>query len=620
MHSEASNPQYPLALPAGTLLADRYRLVRPIGESSAFAITYLADDQADGATAVLKEFFPRSLVGRDVDGSSVRPHSQEDERAFVRALRRFVNEGALLADISHPHLVHATGLVEAHGTAYLVMAHHQGQPLTEYVQRAGGRLPPAKAGMVVQSLLSALEPLHAESIVHRGIAPPSVFMLASGRPILLGFAARRHVAGQSTDLVPGFAAFEQYGTRDVGPWTDVYGAAALLYYLLTGSAPPSALERAAGEALVSPGTIVSEVAPTLGMVVLRGLALLPQQRPHAASEFRRQLETALNDSGGGTSRAGSFTPDDLTMLNASSAEADVRGNALKLAAGGIVVPNEESGTARLLRRVAAAAARLRRSAPPDRGAPPLLEFDEPERAVRPRRMPVPPVDAAPADAAPAGPPHDATRRADDIIADAAATAPIPAPPAPTRSESNPPESELVQPARARAGRPKWARREPTRSEPTLAQRQEPRTEERAPAAAAPSVLESASAPPAPTARPSTSEEADLATQLGLSTEYFETAPRPTRRRVLLSAAAALVLVAGTASALLVWARGVQRGHLQLHRPVARPRHRRLSRRVRCCRAKRAATRRGLHILPRALPTRCCRPCSAGRPPPERVRR
>src|SRR5439155_22797399 len=65
VHSEASNPHYPLALPAGTLLADRYRLLRPIGESSAFAITYLADDQADGATAVLKEFFPRSLVRRD---------------------------------------------------------------------------------------------------------------------------------------------------------------------------------------------------------------------------------------------------------------------------------------------------------------------------------------------------------------------------------------------------------------------------------------------------------------------------------------------------------------------------------------------------------------------------
>ena len=545
MHSEASNPHYPLALPAGTLLADRYRLLRPIGESSAFAITYLADDQADGATAVLKEFFPRSLVGRDVDGSSVRPHSQEDERAFVRALRRFVHEGALLADISHPHLVRATRLVEAHGTAYLVMAHHQGQPLTEYVHRAGGRLAPAQAGMVVESILSALEPLHAESIVHRGIAPQSVCMLAGGRPIVFGFAARRHVAGQSTDLVPGFAAFEQYGTRDVGPWTDVYGAAALLYYLLTGSAPPSALERAAGEALVSPGTIVSDVAPMLGMVVLRGLALLPQQRPHAASEFRRQLETALNDSGGGPARAGSagFTADGSEMLDGASAEADARSNALKFAPGGIVVPNEESGTARLLRRFADAAARLRRSPSPDRVAAPLMEFDLPEPAVRPRRVPMsPPVDAAGAEA-----PHDSGRR-DDVTADSTSEEQAATSPAPTRSDPNPMESEPAP--RPRAARAKWARGEATRSEPTFAQRRAPPVEERAGTPPAASAIEMTSAAqPAPAAP--TSDETDLATRLGLSTEDFAPTPRPTRRRVLLSAAAGLVLVAGTTAALLV---------------------------------------------------------------------
>src|SRR5262249_46643226 len=153
--------------------------------SSAFAVTYLAQDEATGDSAVVKEFFPRSLIGRDADGVAVRPHSPEDERDFARALRRFVHEGALLSEVNHAHLVRARQLVEANGTAYLVMDVCEGQSLEEYVKAAGGRLPPAHAATMVRNILSALEPLHAESIIHRDLSPHSVPLLADGRPVLL---------------------------------------------------------------------------------------------------------------------------------------------------------------------------------------------------------------------------------------------------------------------------------------------------------------------------------------------------------------------------------------------------------------------------------------------------
>ena len=378
MSNEVKANPYTLALPPGVLLAERYRLVRQLGGSSAFAITYFAEDTATGGPAVVKEFFPRAFVGRGPDGSSVRPHSPEDERDFVRALRRFIHEGASLAEIAHPHLVRARRLLEANGTAYLMMDWQQATPLVDVVRGAGGHLAAADAGTMVQRLLSALEPLHADGIIHRDISPLSVHVLRDGHPVLLGFTARRHVTSQASDLAAGFAAFEQYGTREVGPWTDVYAMAAMLYFLMTGNAPPSALERATGDALAS--TVLPDVPPSVTLAVMRGLALLPQKRPHSASEFRRQLESAFAETTGLAAgrNANAKQPFDVASLvaEATAADAGARGSTLKLGAGGIVLPHEEGGAARLLRTLGDFTARFRRSTDRDD-----LAADVPSREV-----------------------------------------------------------------------------------------------------------------------------------------------------------------------------------------------------------------------------------------------
>lgn len=364
MSTEAADTPHTLALPPRSVLADRFRLQRPLQGGSPYAITYRAEDLTRGEPVIVKEFFPRSLVSRAGDGVAVRPHSPEDERHFVRALRRFEIEGAVLAEVAHPHIVRARGLVDANGTAYLVMDQHRSQPLAEYVQANGGRLAPAQAGRLIQHLLTALEPLHAESIIHRDLSPRSVHVHGDGAVLLLEFSARRHLPLHGTDLAAGFAAFEQYGMRDIGPWTDVYAVSALLYYLLTGATPPSALDRAAGEALASPTALVPNLSPALARLVLRGLALLPQQRPHAASELRRQLETALGEgvlSGGRSAQPGSPFDSLGAFADVAMPDADDRTTSLKLAAGGIVLPGESGDGSGLLRRLGSAASRFRRT-------------------------------------------------------------------------------------------------------------------------------------------------------------------------------------------------------------------------------------------------------------------
>jgi len=362
----AQEPQHALSLRPGALLVDRFRVVRSGRGASPFAFSYHAEDLLNGDTVVIKEFFPRSLVSRAADGLTVRAHSADCERDYLRALHRFALEGAVLAEISHPHLVRVRSVVDANGTVYLVMDRHETRSLAEFVQAAQGRLAPSDATRIVQQVLSALELLHAESIIHRDLSPKTVHVADGGAALLLEFSARRHLPVHATDLSAGFAAFEQYGTKDIGPWTDVYAASALLYYLLTGTTPPSALERASGEAVVSPLMAVPGLAPGLGGLVMRGMALLPQQRPHAVSELRRQLENALSDGRSSAPRSAysAATSSEPSRIDeAAGHQSEHENGVLRLAAGGIVVPSEERSPIKLLRMLRDAAARFGGNAP-----------------------------------------------------------------------------------------------------------------------------------------------------------------------------------------------------------------------------------------------------------------
>ena len=523
MNADALESQHALALRPGVLLADRFRLVRLIRGTSSFAFSYQADDLTTGDTVIIKEFFPRSLVSRGADGSAVKPHSPECERDFLRALHRFALEGAVLAESSHPNLVRVRAVVDANGTVYLVMDRYEAQPLAEYLRGAGGRIASGDAGRLAHQLLAALQVLHSESIIHRDLSPRSVHVGTDGAAILLEFSARRHLPLHASDLAPGFAAFEQYGMREIGPWTDVYAVSALLYYMLTGDAPPSALERAAGESVPSPIASVPGVIPGLARLAVKGMALLPQQRPHAVSELRRQLDSALVEANATQARnisnalAAELAADSASGVNDGLGD-DERTSPLRLAAGGIVVPGVER-SAWLLRKLGSVASRLRRTVAPN-AIPDPEPFEEPEPELRYAPPPSAPQPSAPTKAAPPQ-------------ASAPARQPEPAPTPIRQAEPVAKPLRQAEPLVRTAPAQTIERPSPIAPSPTFAPVAVP---ERA----------------TPIAAKEPSRQFDLVTELALASDEMQTKSERdnTRRRYSLAAAAALVLVVGGALVLL----------------------------------------------------------------------
>ncbi|MBL8332254.1 MAG: protein kinase, partial [Rubrivivax sp.] len=282
-------------LPAGTLLRD-YRIERVIGEGG-FGIVYLAEDAALGRRVAIKEYLPAAMASRAADGRSVVLKGDHFSEPFTAGMRSFVNEARLLVRFDHPALVKVHQFWEDAGTAYMVMPYVEGPTLRQTLNALGR--PPTEAELMawLLPLLDALGVLHADHVFHRDIAPDNILLTATG-PMLLDFGAARRVIGDLTHaltavLKPGYAPIEQYGEMpelEQGAWTDIFALASVLYVAMSGTRPPSAVERIFNDRLVPLSQVAAgRYPPAMLAAIDRAMAVRPEQRPQTVQEFSREL-------------------------------------------------------------------------------------------------------------------------------------------------------------------------------------------------------------------------------------------------------------------------------------------------------------------------------------------
>ncbi|MEM6328156.1 MAG: hypothetical protein AAF791_13665, partial [Bacteroidota bacterium] len=85
--------------------------------------------------------------------------------------------------------------------------------------------------------------------------------------------------------------FEQYSRKGhQGPWTDVYATAAMLYRMVTGSKPPEATDRIAGEPLPPPHLSNPALPPAFSAAISTALAVQPKDRPQSIDALRTALK------------------------------------------------------------------------------------------------------------------------------------------------------------------------------------------------------------------------------------------------------------------------------------------------------------------------------------------
>jgi hypothetical protein len=219
--------------------------------------------------------------------------------------KRFEREAEALARIRHPHVVAVHDSGQDRGTPYLVLDLVEGESLRRRLRRAGP-LPPAEAATVAAKVARALQHAHDQGVLHRDVKPDNVLLDADGEPRLTDFGLARWLEPDERTQVsvsgvvmgtPGYLPPEQArGQRDrIDARSDVFGAGALLYALLSGEPPfpastvfevLSVLERPAADVR----TLRPEVPGALADVVSRALALERDDRYPTAGALADALE------------------------------------------------------------------------------------------------------------------------------------------------------------------------------------------------------------------------------------------------------------------------------------------------------------------------------------------
>jgi len=279
-------------LPAGTRLG-RYELRGTLGQGG-FGITYRAHDTQLHRDVAVKEYMPTGFSVRRADGT-VLARSTQAADIFLWGRERFIEEARTLARLEKaPSIVNVHDIIEAHGTAYMVMELASGQTLEARLKR-DGRLYQPTIELLLYPLLDGLEQVHQANFLHRDIKPANILIDETGRPTLLDFGASRMALQGRTQAMtavytPGYAAFEQSTSARQGPWTDIYGLGATLYHCIEGNPPPNASDRMIDDRLVPAREVgKGRYAPSLLAAIDASLQLKPADRPQTIREVRGLL-------------------------------------------------------------------------------------------------------------------------------------------------------------------------------------------------------------------------------------------------------------------------------------------------------------------------------------------
>ncbi len=322
----------------GALVADRYRVVRKLGEGG-MGVVYHAVHEALHKPVALKVLASGGRLDKE-------------------AVARFEREAIAAANLRHPNIAEATDFGKLDGGGlYLVMEYVEGTTLRQLLRQSGG-LPSDRALSILQQVGSALATAHSRDVVHRDLKPENIIITSS--PVSLSASSANLQAAQaSKDFVkvidfgiakirnatfgigggataaltragmvfgtPEYMAPEQVMGQVVDARADQYALGVLAFEVLTGKPPFQADDTGqlmmmhVGAPIPSTRTRTPSVPIATDEVIAKMLSKLPDERYPSVEGAMNALAATLaplTSFGGPTS--GASPGSGKAPMNASS--------------------------------------------------------------------------------------------------------------------------------------------------------------------------------------------------------------------------------------------------------------------------------------------------------------
>jgi len=226
-----------------------YRLERPLGFGGLFASFLALRCAAGGTVTVVMKLLRPSIVRKLGEQASlvVRKEAVALGRLNERVpptpfVVRLIDAGAVVVEQEGRSLELPWTVVEyvSGGLSGTTLALR----VRRSIERRGRAFSPARAANAIECIAQGLGAAHEVGVIHRDLAPQAILCSGSGSFELFkitdfgGARAEGLRATLGTWVIgtPGYVAPEHAGLVPgaVGSWTDVFGFAAIIYYMLTG--------------------------------------------------------------------------------------------------------------------------------------------------------------------------------------------------------------------------------------------------------------------------------------------------------------------------------------------------------------------------------------------------
>jgi len=270
------------SLAPGSLIGNRYEILRILGEGGMGAVYEARDRELDRVLAL----------------KVIRPELADNHEV----LQMFKQELILARQVTHQNVIRIFDLGLADGLRFITMQYVEGYDLKSRLEEKG-KLPPEEAAAIMMQVCEGLEAAHKQKVIHRDLKPQNIMIDAQGRALVMdfGLALSAETAGGEGKLMgtPHYMSPEQTQRRELDARSDLYTVGIIFFELLTGSLPFEAeslrqlLKSRSLETAPAPIERDPTIPKKLNDIVVKCLARDPDQRYQSATEIVYDIQVWL---------------------------------------------------------------------------------------------------------------------------------------------------------------------------------------------------------------------------------------------------------------------------------------------------------------------------------------
>ncbi len=247
---------------------------------------------------------------------------KEEHAGNPRFVSLFIHEAKIGVHLNHPNIVALYELGKVGESWYIAMEHLHGRDLNKVaraLRTSDRRMDPSDAVRIIAEICRGLAFAHSGggeagvSLVHRDVSPHNIFVTFTGEVKLVDFGIARLLGGgdaRQQDEVPdpavgpgggkyAYMSPEQAAGLPVGPRSDLFSAAVVLWELLVGqklhggAEREDKLRRVREAEIADPRTRGADIDDALWATLKKALARDPADRHESASMFEDELRAWL---------------------------------------------------------------------------------------------------------------------------------------------------------------------------------------------------------------------------------------------------------------------------------------------------------------------------------------